>query len=298
MPTAITTGAVAARAFGMCAGNPAPVYILDQLTSSAAAAYSVRRLRSGYTGKAFNVRRSSDNTTLDIGSASSGDLDVASLLTFCGAGNGFITKWYDQSGNGNDVLQATTTAQPQVVNAGALIQGPTGKAALSFNGTSQKLVSAANSVGCPLASASRQVTSVAEPTTTGSNNTTFTYGTNAAIGYAFCQATTTLLLEDIYGSNIGGPAVSASTWYVLQSAINGSTTGYNIVNGTSGGTLTFTSGAAVNTKNSPINIGYYPAASGWWFTGNMSEMILLAGANATDGTTLMNNEGVYFGITV
>jgi hypothetical protein len=35
------------------------------------------------------------NKTLDL---LGNDLDTASLLTFCGAGNGFVTTWYDQSG--------------------------------------------------------------------------------------------------------------------------------------------------------------------------------------------------------
>jgi hypothetical protein len=66
------------------------------------------------------VRRSSDNAEQDINFVG-GDLDTSSLLTFCGAGNGFITTWYDQSTNANNANQATALSQAQIVSSGALI---------------------------------------------------------------------------------------------------------------------------------------------------------------------------------
>ena len=86
----------------------------------AAAAYSLRLLRSAYSGNSIRVRRSSDNAEQDIAFIGN-DLDTASLLTFCGAGNGFVTTWYDQSGNANDATQSTAVNQCQIVSSGALI---------------------------------------------------------------------------------------------------------------------------------------------------------------------------------
>jgi hypothetical protein len=88
-------------------------------TTPPASAYSVRKLSSTYTGNAIQVRRSSDNATMDIGFVG-GNLDTATLKTFVGAGNGFVSIWYDQSGYGRDLAQATTTMQPAVVSAGAI----------------------------------------------------------------------------------------------------------------------------------------------------------------------------------
>lgn len=43
-------------------------------------------------------------------------------------GNGFVTTWYDQSGNANNATQATATNQCQIVSSGAVITDPnTGK---------------------------------------------------------------------------------------------------------------------------------------------------------------------------
>jgi hypothetical protein len=90
--------------------------------SGAAAAYSLRRIGpSGYFGPAIRVRRDSDNTLRDIGFTSDGQLDTVGLLDFVGVtGSGFVNTWYDQSGNGYDAIQTTTTAQPIVVTSGSV----------------------------------------------------------------------------------------------------------------------------------------------------------------------------------
>jgi hypothetical protein len=46
--------------------SPAPSYLLDTY-SGAAVAYSLRKLSSTYNGSAIRVRRSSDNTEMNIG---------------------------------------------------------------------------------------------------------------------------------------------------------------------------------------------------------------------------------------
>jgi len=106
--------------------------LLDEY-GGAAAAYSVRRLSSTYEGELIEVRRSSDNTTQDIGYDSNGDLDTASLLLFVGAGDGFVRTWYDQSSNANNATQTTAASQPRIVINGSLVT-ENGEAAVSFDG--------------------------------------------------------------------------------------------------------------------------------------------------------------------
>ena len=55
--------------------------------SGAAAAYSLRKLRNDYTGSAITVRRSSDNTSTNIGFDANGNLDTTALTTFVGSNN-------------------------------------------------------------------------------------------------------------------------------------------------------------------------------------------------------------------
>ena len=105
--------------------------ILDSYTGSAAS-YSLRKLKTTYSGYAIKVRRSSDNTETDIGFSGEA-LDTVSLLTFVGSGNGFVTTWYDQSGNGKNAVQTTATNQPNIVNGGNIRTQGT-KPTLYFDG--------------------------------------------------------------------------------------------------------------------------------------------------------------------
>ena len=100
--------------------------------SGAAAAYSLRQLSSTYSGDAITVRRASDNTTQNIGFVNN-QLDTASLETFCSGTDGFVTTWYDQSGNANDATQATASVQPQIVSNGTTIN-LNGKPAINADG--------------------------------------------------------------------------------------------------------------------------------------------------------------------
>lgn len=128
------------------AGDSGPSYVgLLDVYSGAAAAYSLRQLRTAYTGNAIRVRRSSDNTEQNIGFVNN-VLDTASLLTFCGAGNGFVTTWYDQSGNANNAIQTTAFNQPQIVSNGAMIT-TNGKNSILFNSTKLMLLSSSITVG-------------------------------------------------------------------------------------------------------------------------------------------------------
>jgi hypothetical protein len=121
---------VALKAFVM-ASNP-----ISALSVNANVAYSLRKLRCAYSGFAIQVRRSSDNATQDIGFTVNGDLDTASLKTFVGVGNsGFVSIWYDQSGNPIPVNVAPPAAanQPRIINAG-VVERRNGVPTLFFDG--------------------------------------------------------------------------------------------------------------------------------------------------------------------
>jgi hypothetical protein len=117
----------AIRAFILVA-NP-----LTAISTASSAAFGLRKLNCSYSGSAIQVRRSSDNALLNIGFTSDGDLDTAAMKTFIGTNSAFVTTWYDQSGNGRNATQATTTRQPRIMNAG-LIDRQNTKPAIYFQG--------------------------------------------------------------------------------------------------------------------------------------------------------------------
>lgn len=92
--------------------------LLD-LFPNAAVAYSLRRLSKNYAGSAIRVRRGSDSAEQDIGFVDN-ELDTATLLSFVGASDGWVTTWYDQSGLGLDATQPTASVQPFIIEGGVL----------------------------------------------------------------------------------------------------------------------------------------------------------------------------------
>jgi hypothetical protein len=89
--------------------------------SGATAAYSVRLLRTAYSGNALRVREDSGNTETDIGFDSNGDLDTAAIASHCGSANGYVVTWYDQSGNAYDATRSTASEQPRIYDGSSVV---------------------------------------------------------------------------------------------------------------------------------------------------------------------------------
>ena len=114
--------------------------LFSQLSASAVAssvgAFSLRAV-NGTTAKAVQVRRSSDSATQDFYADRLGNLLTApvvgqSLAVWLGGATGYVTTWYDQSGQGKDLVQPTAANQ-------AVINTATSPCSLIFNGTSTNM---------------------------------------------------------------------------------------------------------------------------------------------------------------
>ena len=93
---------------------------LDSYSTDLAAAYSLRRLLTSYEGSAIRVREDSGNTEADIGFDADGNLDTAALSAHCGANSGYVTAWYDQSGNSKNATNNVAGEQPRIVSSGTI----------------------------------------------------------------------------------------------------------------------------------------------------------------------------------
>ena len=96
----------------------------------ASVAYSLRNLANTVTN-VVRVRRSSDNVEQNFTAAQVTD---GTLTTFTGANDGFVTTWYDQSGNSNNAVQATAANQPKLVSSG-VVELDNGKPCLNYDTT-------------------------------------------------------------------------------------------------------------------------------------------------------------------
>lgn len=88
------------------------------VVSGAAMAYSLRNIRTAYTGPVVQLRRSSDSSTRDCYEA---ELTDGTVATWASGGDAFVRTWYDQSGNARHVQQTTSSLQPQLVSSGSVL---------------------------------------------------------------------------------------------------------------------------------------------------------------------------------
>jgi len=107
-------------------------FLLDDY-AGASAAYSLRELTttSWNVGDVVIQARNSIGTSETFTSAEVFD---GSLVAFADLGDGSATvqRWYDQSGNGNNIIQSSSPLQPLIVSGGVLLAD-----GLKFNGTNQ-----------------------------------------------------------------------------------------------------------------------------------------------------------------
>jgi len=108
-------------------------YPLDDVAGSTAA-WSLRKVRVAYAGNCIKVRRGSDNATQDIG-FNDYLLDFDALMSFIMNGDAYIDTWYDQSGNGRDMVQAATPLQPQLITGGMYRTTIANYPQIDFSGT-------------------------------------------------------------------------------------------------------------------------------------------------------------------
>jgi len=96
-------------AFASCSGNiKGPCDIYEEYGTECVAAHSTtRKLYSKYNGPLYQVTRDSDGKTIDIGTIQGGYADAAAQDAFLEGTIGYISIIYDQTGHGNDLIQAS-----------------------------------------------------------------------------------------------------------------------------------------------------------------------------------------------
>jgi hypothetical protein len=93
-------------------------YSLYNDTDKIASAYGFRLLFKEYTGAHAKIKRSSDNAELDVTFEMNGDIKTpTNFTTWKGSDTLYVTKWYDQSGRGLDVVPINSSTPPVFDNA-------------------------------------------------------------------------------------------------------------------------------------------------------------------------------------
>lgn len=188
------------------------------------------------------------------------------MLAFCGAGNGFVKTWYDQSGNDKHATQTTTTAQPTIVSSG-VVEKINGKPALKFTGT-QQLFAPAIAFGCTFVVCQR-----------GGDNQVISELTYSAVNRGLFPGT-------------GG---GSTYWTHDQYAINGGSLTAAQPLSAVGSKLYQMTGAGLKVTSSSHNIGY--GSPSWEpLNGYLPELIIYPTDISASRTLIEFNQMKYYGI--
>lgn len=265
-------------------------YPLDQIsTTSLVGAWSNRKLSTSYSGFANEVRRSSDNAASNVG-FSEMDYDAVSLTAYVGANSGFIKTWYDQSGNGRNLTQATNSNQPRIRNSGTndLINSR-----LTIKGSNTNQASLGGSIGSVSTTTLTIVVVLSVPAfVTGNRRVVSTnqsgnndYGNSST--FNINQHTTNGIMVN-QNTNLT-TTLNANTPSVLTAIWNGSTLKIRI-NGTEVASASNTSTIIVN------DIDFFGATFSYGDF-SISECVMYSRAlNSTELGIIEGNMGAYYGI--
>ena len=253
----------------------------------ASAAYSVRLLKSDYTGSAIRVRRSSDNAEQDIG-FSGGNLDTSALTSFCGAGNGFVTTWYDQSGNGYNTTQGTAANQPQIVSSGSVLT-TNGKPSANFDGSNDFLAT----TGTPFSATETTLIAVSKLNNVGPYLRLFCIGAYDDGRYLGSNTLTDDMLAIFNNTTLtcfGGVAITQN----VSIMYNNGTSGVLWQNGSQVNTVT-ANNSSYGNENLYIGSDKVQGTSEFW-NGIGQEFIFYPSSQSSNVSGIGSNINTYYGI--
>ena len=265
--------------------------LLLNLYPGASAAYSLRKLDTGYAGSAIQVRRETDNVTQNIGFVNN-QLDIAALTTFLGINSGRVSIWYDQSGNGRHLTSVTATEQP-IVYAGGLytnngvpyckFDGSDDRMYLAFDPTTAGVVSTFTVAISSFSTAGTAVF-LQQDQTAGSR-----IGQWARFSSGISQSIAFNTAQQDFTSN--GTTVTSSAPYVYTT-IRRTTDVQNYVNGTTGGAVT-TTGTPISNAAATVYIGRRTVGEA--LQGLMSEIVLYPTDRTSTRAAIEQNIRNYYG---
>jgi len=179
-------------------------------------------------------------------------------LANANTGDGYITTWYDQSGNNNNAIQATPAAQPRIVDGVTGIVLQNNKPSIKFDGSDDQLVS----------------TSLNNST----NSTAFFIASRGANNQSFMGRLTnyaTLGATDLFNP------------YYLNKSSTASETGSDSKN-----SLNLYTAIRTSAINSTLNIG--AGSNGNFLNGHISELIIYDGNQLGNRNSIENNLRGYY----
>jgi len=194
------------------------------IVASAAAWFGLRAYTNASIGaNAIRLRRSSDNAEQDFATVAGGGIDLTAITSFKGAANLFVTKLYDQTGNGNVLSQATAGNQPAFT-----LSGLGSLPIITFDGVSNHTLS--NGAESLTISAPTSLSWVAINTAASSAQDAVWSSANGNFQAQYNNSGANQVL--IYAGTVLSATASDSNWHALAGVFNGASSDM-VVGGTS-----------------------------------------------------------------
>lgn len=285
--------------------------------SSAAAAYSLRKLDKDYTGAAIRVRKdTTGQPEQDIGFTSNGDLDTAFLKSFILNNSAFVTTWYSQGDSASiDFIQSTQTNQPRIALNG-VIDRLLGKPAIRFDGSndfmtitsSQSKFEFLHRSGLSSVFLIAQIRSGAFSYVIYNNNNTssnfigvalFATPTNSITSHITRGVISTLVSNNVTANNF---TITNNLFLITNELDNANATAANrnklYYNDGNAITNNVNNSIASTTINSGQNmtLGRTSSSGTSIFSGSMTELIFFKGDKTSDRIGIRNAINTYYGI--
>lgn len=209
------------------------------LTSAtpASASYSLRKMSTAYTGPLVRITIGTNYydvypdatsglfaTTSPISAAittynaavAAASANTLSAIITAGTTTATVAIWYDQSGNANNVIQATTANQPRIINQGT-IETLNGMPTMRFIGSSSSFMESVNNVSINGASS---VNAVSRNLTSSANSASIvtTKAVTAKDGLTAATASTSA-----YQIKQDFPSATDGFYWIQNANINGGT---------------------------------------------------------------------------
>lgn len=253
--------------------------------------FGLRKIKQSYAGSLVRIRRSSDSTEQNIGFVSNGDFDSASFSSFVGGGTGYVTTWYDQSGNGRNVTQSTTSKQP-ILTLNAM--GSNNRPTITFATAAAGCLS---STTLTFYTGGYSVSTIVGKRGSGGNEQTVDCGDDPTTNRRFIQLQATLVAfgRDGSGGTVTKTGLSAVDHYAVF--VQNGASSFARADGVQGTTSTISTTANNCLTRFTIGSRYTNASAAESWDGEISELVIFDNntylSNYTDMETQMSN---YFGI--
>lgn len=258
-------------------------FLLD-IYPDAIGAYSLRKLRTAYQGPAIRVRRSNDDAESDIGFDSFGFLDISALSNFVGGNSGLVTTWYDQSKNSNNLLQATGTQQPRIVNSGTVDRlAGSNRPTLIFDGSNDSLQSSTLINNSPLS------IFVVNRLDDASSNVRPLFDSVDSTQAIFLKLDTQNILMAFGGEVTSGTTANTNT--VLYSIMQAPNSNNSFRNST---TQFYTNTNLGSNGFTGLRLGTTRGASFLYWSGAITEFIVYSSDQSSNRTTIDRNINNYY----